>query len=394
MLKGIHHLDLDERGIEETDQLFSTIVLDEPIKGSVEMLRPVPPISIDWKHLNISIVQVGALEMIWFKAHKLLKNPDSIKQKPLLDSQKNKWEIYQVSSSNIRKKGLLYDLMVNENYKIKCSCLMYKNKEIGICSHRVALAERIGILKQYLKTIREHESIMENNLTDISLSGVNRKAAGKKSAIPRLSSQNTSNMEADYHMLSKVAGASGVSSSKQTAVIHQRNPSKPSSSSFSFPTANQNLTSALLSSNTSNQSAVPRMQGFERRLPTFHVNPAPNPTNIINKIPPPPPPPPLEQRCNHLVGKCRPLHSIHSIMLPTSFSNQSCNKFVQPRYLTWQQFPRHTNHSPAGRAMLPKPFPPPTTDTYTVKKKPKSVKTCISGCGFGGLENDEFVISR
>ena len=121
VLKGIHHLDLDERGIEETDQLFSAIVLDEPIKGSEEMLRPVLSISIDWKHLNISIVQEGALEMIWFKAHKLLKNSDSIKQKPLLDSQKNKWEIYQVSSSNIRKKGLLYDLMVNENYKIKCS---------------------------------------------------------------------------------------------------------------------------------------------------------------------------------------------------------------------------------------------------------------------------------
>ena len=165
----------------------------------------------------------------------------------------------------------------HRNYKIKCSFLMYKNKEIGICSHRVALAEYLGILEQYLKTIREHESTMENNLTDISLSGVNRKAAGKKSAIPRLSSQKTSSMQADYHMSSKVAGASGVSSSKLTAVIHQQNPSKPSSSSFSFPTANQDLTSALFSSNTSNQSAVSQMQGFERRLPTFHVNPASNP---------------------------------------------------------------------------------------------------------------------
>ena len=33
VLKGTHQLDLDEGGIEETDQLFSAIVLDEPIKG-------------------------------------------------------------------------------------------------------------------------------------------------------------------------------------------------------------------------------------------------------------------------------------------------------------------------------------------------------------------------
>ena len=98
VLKGIHRLDLDERGIEETDQLISAIVLDEPIKESEEMLRPVPPVSIDWKHLNISIVQEGALEIIWFKAHQLLKNPESTKQKPLLDNQKSKWEIYQVPS--------------------------------------------------------------------------------------------------------------------------------------------------------------------------------------------------------------------------------------------------------------------------------------------------------
>ena len=90
VLKGIHRLDLDERGIEETDQLISAIVLDEPIKESEKMLRPVPPISIDWKHLNISVVQKVALEIIWFKAHQLLKNQDSIKQEPLLDNQKNK----------------------------------------------------------------------------------------------------------------------------------------------------------------------------------------------------------------------------------------------------------------------------------------------------------------
>ena len=138
------------------------------------------------------------------------------------------------------------------------------------------------------------------------------------------------------------------------------------------------------------------MQGFERRLPTFHVYPASNPANTINKIPP---------SINAATIWCAnadlfiqsigfPSFAADSVMLPTSFPNQSYNKFVQPRYLTSQKFLGFTNHSPAGRAMLPKPFPPPTTNTYTVKKKPKSVKTCISGCGFGDLENEAFVIFR
>ena len=43
--------------------------------------------------------------------------------------------------------------------------------------------------------------------------------------------------------------------------------------------------------------------------------------------------------------------------------------------------------------MLPKPPPPPSEHPYSVKKKPKNVKVCISGCGIG-VENEKYVICR
>lgn len=401
VLKENRPIDLDERDIEETDQLISDITLDEPINESEEVLRPVPPISVDCRNLDISIVQEGVLEMIWSKAQKLLNNSDSIKQKPLLDSQKNEWDMYQVSSSNIRKKGS-YDLMVNDKCIIKCGCPMYKNKEIGICSHRVALAERLGILEQYLENLREHEHTMENNLTDISLSGVNKKAAGKKSAIPRRSSQKTSHMQAPKHTSRKSSETATVSSSKQATVHHSQNSSTPSTSPYNLSFSNQTLTPATPNflANTSNQAAAPQMQSLNQRLPTFNMYPPTNPVNLNNAMPPRSMLQPFGTQIqtnpfNPLWAAGFPRFAADSIMLPNSFQNPSQNQFAQPRYLQPQQyFPRVTNHSPAGRPMLPKPLPPPTTNTYTVKKKPKSVKTCVSGCRFGGLENEDYTICR
>ena len=386
-------------------------------------LDAAPRISIGCNDIKISLVPESALKIIWSKAQNLLDNPDSIKQRPLLDLQKGEWEHYQVSSSDVKKKGLLYDLMVNVSGRIKCNCLMFKNKEVGVCSHRIALAERLGILEKFLQNLVEENSL-ETNISDLSLSGVNTKTAGKKGAVPRRLNKGSFHVRPSVQK--EVDPTATVTTSRQSndqhSQIFNQPPSQPlcqpPSQPLCYPLANkiaspgttvvrppnqanpvhfQELHPVVTSSSASDpcrndtrgelwQAQLSRLSGeMQQQQNTFQSQWQKRCITQSRNIP----------QYGNFHGAFNQNHryfhqqeQFHGIFT----QNQ---QYILPHAAAQQvpYIPKVCNPSPAGRKMLPKPPPPPSEHPYSVKKKPKNVKVCISGCGIG-VENEKYVICR
>ena len=138
-------------------------------------------LSISWKEVQ-SHLDEAILESMWTKAAKLCTSPSAIQRVPFCEKNAPVAPVYLVlSGSNSRE---FHSVECGSTLKtvVKCSCTGMKSS--GICSHALAVCEKVGLLSQFLQCYSVKKPRL--NLTKINLGGKqDRHSVGRKPNQPR-----------------------------------------------------------------------------------------------------------------------------------------------------------------------------------------------------------------
>ena len=154
-----HQHDMDHF-YSDNDDAFTSLTLGDMALGAAylnDQTEEPQKISIEVETSCITVLSQSILKQIWTKAENLLDCKSTVQPKPVMGSAKSviarKMESFVVASSKDGRKT--YDLDVKDNQKgiIKCSCEMFTKTKLDICSHSLCIAEKLGILPQFLATV-------------------------------------------------------------------------------------------------------------------------------------------------------------------------------------------------------------------------------------------------
>lgn len=142
---------------------------------------PTSGLSISWKKVK-SPLDEAVLESIWTKAAKLCASPGAIQSAPYSEENTPATPVYLVVSSSSSREFYSVECGSTMSKVATCSCTGMKSS--GICSHALAVCEKVGLLSQFLQYYSARKQSL--NLTKINLGGnKDRHSVGRKPNQPR-----------------------------------------------------------------------------------------------------------------------------------------------------------------------------------------------------------------
>ena len=138
-------------------------------------------LSVSWKEIQSPLDEV-VLESMWAKAAKLCTSPGAIQCAPHCEESSPATPVYLVLSGSNSREFHSVECSHTLSAVVKCSGARMKSS--GICSHALAVCEKVGLLSQFLQYYSAKKRKL--NLTKINLGDKqDRHYVGRKPNQPR-----------------------------------------------------------------------------------------------------------------------------------------------------------------------------------------------------------------